>query len=61
MGEMEVIPLNKGQQIAKTQELSAGKIALQANEDKQAYASSLVQEDLPITPNQDQDQDQDKR
>lgn len=57
MDEMEVIQLNKGQQIAKTQELSAGKIAFQATTDKQAFASSQVQEDLPITPNQDQGQD----
>jgi hypothetical protein len=55
MDEMEAILLNKSQQIAKIQQLAEGKIAFQANIDKQAFVNSQVQEDLPETPNQDQD------
>lgn len=55
MGEMEAILLNKGQQIAKIQQLAEDKIAFQANIDKQAFVNSQVQENLPETPDQDQD------
>ncbi len=55
MDEMEAILLNKGQQIAKIQQLAEDKIAFQANIDKQAFVNSQVQEDLPETPDQDQD------
>ncbi|MEK3726136.1 hypothetical protein [Paenibacillus sp. FSL H8-0034] len=47
--------MNKSQQIAKIQQLAEGKIAFQANIDKQAFVNSQVQEDLPETPDQDQD------
>lgn len=48
--------MNKGQQIAKLQEYAESKIAIQAVEDKQAYASSRVieEEGFPETPNQGQ-------
>lgn len=55
MEEMEAIPLNKGQQIAKVQELAEDKIAFQANADKQAYASNQRQEKLSEAPKDDQD------
>lgn len=47
--------MNKGQQIAKLQEYAEAKIAIQAVEDKQAYASSRVMEDEALeTPNESQ-------
>ncbi|MEF3311017.1 hypothetical protein PV433_19245 [Paenibacillus sp. GYB004] len=56
MDETEAILLNKGQQIAKLQQYAEAKIAIQAVEDKQAYASSRVMEEegVPETPNQGQ-------
>lgn len=51
MEEMEVSLLNKGQQIAKLQEYAEAKIALEAVEDKQAYASSRVDEEELDTTN----------
>ncbi|WP_158301855.1 hypothetical protein [Paenibacillus mesophilus] len=49
--------MNKGQQVAKIQEYAEAKIAIQAVEDKQAYASSRVMEDEGVaekTTNQGQ-------
>jgi hypothetical protein len=53
---MEAILLNKGQQVAKLQQLAEDKIAIEAVEDKQAYASSRVKEQyVPVAPDQEQD------
>lgn len=47
--------MNKGQQVAKIQEYAESKIAIQAVEDKQAYAASRVMEDEgQETPNENQ-------
>lgn len=48
--------MNKGQQVAKLQQLAEDKIAIEAVEDKQAYASSRVKEQyVPVAPDQEQD------
>jgi hypothetical protein len=53
---MEAILLNKGQQIAKIQEYAEDKIAIEAVEDKQAYASSRVKEQyIPVASDKEQD------
>ncbi|MFB9752065.1 hypothetical protein ACFFNY_10910 [Paenibacillus hodogayensis] len=53
--------MNKGQQIAKLQQLAESKIAIEAVENKQAYASSRVEEqNFPEAPDQEQ-QEQDEQ
>ncbi|WP_176705925.1 hypothetical protein [Paenibacillus hemerocallicola] len=48
--------MNKGQQIAKLQQLAEDKIAIEAVEDKQAYAESRVKEQyIPVAPDEEQD------
>lgn len=55
MDGMEAILLNIGQRIAKEKELAEDKIAIQATQNKQVFASSRQQEKLTEPPNQDQE------